>query len=308
MLPALIVVMVICSRNERGPRQLRAALILLGIVCTAARVRRGFEHVEWYHFLLELPLYVLAVEFFFGKAARSAAILAVLGLALIGVNLHFRFGDGPLSREGERALTVTPRGPVHWDPWNTQEFKAVQELLNELDPSGERSVFQFGGHNGALNYFLKRPTTTSITEGFLYAAVDPDSALSGLLETDPPLFLVYDHLYDTNRVPQRRIDWRKWDKPTQRNRHSEYDAPYFNRLKVNCNPFTLLASWSSRGIRRRDGWRELMVRWSPGEPPSRRDTVQLDTGTWARITVYDCARTGEADRIVAEVNGRLPRE
>ncbi len=304
LLPALVVGMVICSRNGRGPTQLRAALILLGIVCTAARVRRGFEHVEWYYFLLELPVYVLAVEFFFGKEARSAAIVAVLGLAVIGANVHFRFGVGPLSRDGERALTVTPRGSVRWDPWNAQEFKAVQELLEKLDPSGKRSVFQFGGHSGALNYFLRRPTRTSITEGFLYAAGDPDSALSELLNTEPPLFLIYDHLYDDNRVPQLRIDWRKWDKPTQRNRHSEYDAPYFNRLKVNCSPVTLLVSLSPKSVRRRHRWPELALRWRLGDSPGPPDTVQLDTQTWARITVYDCARTGETDRIVAEVNER----
>jgi hypothetical protein len=309
MLPALLVVLVIRSRNARGPKlQVQAALILLGIVCTAARVRRGFEHVEWYHFLLELPVYVLAVEFFFGSKARSAAILALLGLAVIGANVQYRFGVGPLSLDGPRALTVTPRGSVHWDPWNAQEFKAVHELLDELDPSGKRSVFQFGGHNGTLNYFLKRPTTTSITEGFLYAVGDPDSALSGLLKTDPPLFLIYDHMYDYNRVPQLRIDWKKWDKPTQRNRHSEYDARYFNRLKVDCLPFTLLVSVSPKNAGRRDRWPDLTMRWRLGGPSAPPDTMQVDTEARARITVYDCARTGESDGIVAELNGRLAQE
>src|SRR5262249_6909738 len=143
LLPALVVVMVIC-RQQREPKRLRSALILLGIVCAAARVRRGFEHVEWYYFLLELPFYVLAVGCFFGSEARIAAILAVLGLAVIGANVHFRFGFGPLSRDGAHPLTRTPRGPVHWDSWNAGEFVAVEELLQRLDPSGTRSVFQFG--------------------------------------------------------------------------------------------------------------------------------------------------------------------
>src|SRR5262249_45987068 len=153
-----------------------------------------------YHFLLELPLYASAVEFFVGEKARRATTLAVLGLALIGANVQWRFGVGPLSREGPRGVTLTPRGPVHWDPWNAQEFEAVRELLDRLDPSGKRSVFQFGGHNGAVNYFLKRPTPTPITEGFLYAVVNPDSAVTALLKAVPPLFLIYDHMYDDNRV------------------------------------------------------------------------------------------------------------
>jgi hypothetical protein len=308
LLPALVVAMVIASPKEQAPKQLRAALILLGVVCTAARVRRGFEHVEWYSFLLEVPLYVLAIEFFFGRTARSAAILAVSGLALIGANVHFRFGVGPLSWEGARALTVTPRGAVRWDPWNTQEFKAVQELLNALDPTGRRSVFQFGGHTSALNYFLRRPAQTPLTEGFLYAVGDPESAVAGLLKTEPPLFLVYDHMYDDNRVPQLRIDWTTWDRPTQRNRHSAYDARYFDRLKEHCLPFTLLVSISPDGVNHRGRWPRLTMRWRVDNSSAPSGPVRADTDGRPRITVYDCARTDAVDATLADLTERLPLE
>jgi hypothetical protein len=303
MLPVLVLAMVALSRNEGRSKQLRGALILLGVVCIAARIRRGFEHVEWYHFLLELPVYILAVEFFLGRTARRATVLAVAGLAMIGANVHFRFGVGPLSVDGQREITVTPRGPVRWDPWNTQEFRAVQQLLKELDPSGQRSVFQFGSHNGTLNYFLKHPTTTSITEGFVYAT-HPDEELADLLRTDPPLFLVYDHMYDGNQVPSLRIEWSKWNKSMQRSRHAVYDAPYFNRLKADCSPVTLLVSRSQKRVTRR--WPELTVRWHVGEYPGRAGSVGVDGRPWPRITVYDCARRGDLERIVAEVNGRSP--
>lgn len=306
LLPVLVVVLAVRGDAARRPARLRVALILLGMVCVAARVRRGFEHVDWYQLLLELPLYVLAIEFFFGREARSAAMLMVFGLGVVGANVYYRYGVGPLSYDGPRARTITPRGAARWDPWNAQEFESVQALLDTVDPSGRRSVFQFGGHNGTLNYFLERPSTTSIVEGFVYAVVDPNRALAELLQSDPPLLLVYDHMYDTLRTPQARIAWTQWDKTTEPDRRAEHDQPYFDRLKEGCSPITLWTSPAPFGHRWR--WPELTVQWRLGDARIQSDNPQPAPDSRPRFTVYDCAHTADLDRIVARVNSRLPQE
>ena len=254
MLPALTLLAAVVATGRKGQSSsLRQIIMLVGAICVAARVRRGFEHVEWFHFLLEIPLYATLIHFLLGEQSHRAIILILVMLALIGIHMYWKWGVGPLTLAGEYKATVTTRGTVHWHLHRIREYEAIRDILDRRDPSGKRPIFRFGAHNGGLNYLLGRPSPTSITQGFLYSVIEPETALAELLSANPPLFLIYDHIYDSALEPQLRVAWSRWDRPLQPERHVSYDMPYFDRLRAGC--------------------------------------VELEvvTGTPARFTVYDCA-------------------
>jgi hypothetical protein len=259
MLPVVATIaLLVPGCTNRGSARSRV-FVLFGVVCIAARVRRGFEHVEWYHFLLELPLYAVIVHSLLGEQSHRAILAALVVFGLMGAHMYWKWGKGPLTMSGRYDPTVTRRGTVRWPPGRVQEYEAIRDALDRLDPSGRRAVFRFGGHNGGLNYLLERPNPTSITQGFLHSVVDPEMALAGLLRTDPPPLLIYDHTYDGALEPQLRMAWFEWDKPLGQVRHVQYDLPFFDRLRAGCTEVEVVA-------------------------PTR-----------ARLTLYDCAGRSVAD-------------
>jgi hypothetical protein len=72
LLPVFVLVLVLWNRRSLKQGE---ALVLIGLLAMAlgARARRLFESVEWFHVMLELPIYVLAVQLFWdAEASRSA--------------------------------------------------------------------------------------------------------------------------------------------------------------------------------------------------------------------------------------------
>jgi hypothetical protein len=231
-LPFVVLGAAVRRRRHATDDRLRTLVIGLGAVAAAARFRRGFEHVEWYYFLLELPLYTMALQLHFGDRGRRASAIAALGFVVIGVHMFWKFGMGPLTLSGSHAATLTPRGTVRWEPRRVAEFLELQRILAERDPAGDRPVFKFGD-NGGINYFLRRPVDTSITQGFLLVT-EPEGALQHLIAIRPSLFVIYDHVFDDPRTHARRFEWRQWTKPLEINPLTMEERAYFARLLEGC--------------------------------------------------------------------------
>jgi hypothetical protein len=109
-LPAIALAWTWKTPDRLDPVTRRVVMALL-VVSIAARARRGFQGLEWYHVLLELPVYVLLVHAAAGAARRRAVAYAVAILVAVGGYLHYAFGRGPLTHEwAGRVELATPRG------------------------------------------------------------------------------------------------------------------------------------------------------------------------------------------------------
>jgi hypothetical protein len=211
------------------------AMLLLALSVTA-RLRRGFEHVEWFHFLLELPAYVLVLRHVVraAPAARVERALGIVLLALLGAGIfaYRDLGIGPLTELSGFETVHTPRGDVRMPPGEARRYTELRAALEQIDAGGQRPLFAFG-KTGGVNYFTGRHNPTSATHGFLLSHVDPAQVVRQLQETSPAPIIVDIPLIARVRDYPARPDLRRW-RPGLAEPLYAADRPWLERATAGC--------------------------------------------------------------------------
>jgi hypothetical protein len=184
-------------------------------------MRRGFQYVEWYHIMAELPLYSALLP---SRALRHAS-LAVL-LVMSGY-LYYRNGIGPLTSKPHLERIETKRGLVYMRPQDASDYWAVLAAIDRIDPSGQRPLFAFG-YTGGFNYFFGRKNPTSLTQGFSFSYNPPPEKLPA--ET---IFLYNTH-WDVMGVPSTELKPWRWRQDFVTNPFIAHDLPRFQGLVRGC--------------------------------------------------------------------------
>lgn len=231
-LPILVLAWLWVSRRSAEPVQARLATVLL-VIAVAARARRGFQGVEWFHVMLELPAYVLAVRAVLGVAQARWQRRVFAALIPLACYLYWFFGRGPLTeREGRGHETVeTPRGRIHIRANEAGDYRAIAEALASLDPGGTRPLFAFG-YVGGWNYFMNRTNPTPAPQGFRLTLLPPDSILARAAAARP--FAVDARVFTRLTIPDHRAGVFRWQPPQIPTHYMRFDRPWFDRLIAPC--------------------------------------------------------------------------
>jgi len=217
----------------------RRTLLFLGLLCLAARLRRGFEHVEWFHFLLEVPVAAAALSSILkaqGRPFRRGLQGALAALLLLGLHGHLRWGKDSLTARELFERVATPRGAIYLFHRDAKQYRLLQESLSRLDPSGTRPFLAFG-YTGGFNYFLDRPNPTPLEEGFQFSGFPPDRMLDGLRASSPPPVLMDTSYYRPVQMPAPWLNLSQWELPMRLNVHAREDRPWFEKALAGCREF-----------------------------------------------------------------------
>lgn len=218
------------ARGEPGPRRLAMVLLLVAI---GARSRRGFEGLEWFHVLLELPAYALAVRAMIGTERiawqRAWTWILVVG----GLGAYWLLGRGPLTAR-ERAgheTVVTTRGAVFMGRNAAGDYRFAAKLVDSLDPGRRRSVFAFG-FSGGWNYWLSRANPTPAPQGFWYTREPAEAVLAAAVAAQP--IVIDSRIFAQGSVRDFRAGVLRWNAPLVPSVYMQFDRPYFERLVSGC--------------------------------------------------------------------------
>lgn len=236
ILPACVILMVLALGKSEEDRARRAALLVLLGLCLVCRARRLFEYVEWYQFLLEIPVYLAVVQLLFADArtATDKSLRFVLaGLFLLGGYSYWTMGIGALTREGRGRLVSTPRGLVRLHGPQPVYYPELARILNGIDPGGQRPLFAFG-YNGGFAYFFERRNPSPLTQGFRLSCFDPAKVFDDLHTRTPGLILIDNSTLLRIPVPSPTFAFFRWETPTQPNPYVTFDRPLFLRLTAGC--------------------------------------------------------------------------
>lgn len=231
-LPGLLLVAVWRSRATLNPAQYRLASVLL-IVAMAARVRRGFEGLEWFHVMLELPAEVLSVRLLLGTqrlALQRGVLVALLPLAM---QVYWLYGRGPLTlreRAGHESVSTT-RGRILLRDNAARDYRFAAEAVAAIDPGGQRPLFAFA-YSGGWNYFLSRRNPTPAPQGFRLTLDPPESVLARAVAAQP---IVFDARHFTRvQMVDFSAGLSRWEAPMIPTFYMTHDRPYFDRLLAGC--------------------------------------------------------------------------
>lgn len=231
-LPAIALLWLWRTRDTADPTRARLARVLL-FVCMAARMRRGFQGIEWYHAMLELPAYVLTIRAVMDVKRIHLQRLAIATLIPVGLYLHWDLGKGPLTARGRRTYEIveTPRGRIVLNRNQARTFRYALAAVVGLDPSGNRSLFSFG-YSGGWNYFLNRANPTSAPQGFRFTRQTPDIVLMHAAAAGP---IVFDPgVFQTIKVRDVWAELLRWQAPPTASVYMRFDRRYFKRLIAGC--------------------------------------------------------------------------
>lgn len=243
-------------RWRRGPDPaIDLAFAALGL-SLAARLRRGFDGLEWFHALLDLPALVLILRAGFGARAdrllRYAPLVVLCWSAVVWWNL----GSGPLTADGVGSRYDTPRGTVRWDDRTIADHAWLLETLDARDPERARGVFSFG-HNGGWAYWLDRPNPTPMTYGFTFSTVSRDAGIAAVRAADPAIFLVRSRAYDRLSLPAVGLHLDRWEARMRPSRLGTEDGPIFDAIAAECQELTghppsrpFFRAWDCAGLAR----------------------------------------------------------
>jgi hypothetical protein len=236
LLPLGVAGLLLARRRHNGGSGLHTlALFLLGLAIVA-RVRRGFEFVEWFPMLLELPAYALALTLL-GRGARDRVLAGarnVLVVVLVfGLWAHWHIGRGLLTDRRPTVPYESARGTVHVGKGAAETLAWVAETLDAADPGGERPLFTYG-YTAGFSYLTGRPNPTPLVLGFALSHVPVDEALQQVRALSPPPFLMHTNVFDRNAMPVGGLDPGRWDQRMGRNYVAEIDGPPFAELLESC--------------------------------------------------------------------------
>lgn len=210
-------------------------LAALVFVCLT-RSRRAFQFAEWYHALIELPIYAMvAVALAPVRQTVRRLQWGFAGVLLLGGVEEWTLGRVPLVGIGRLPATETPRGTVHWRQYEVDRMQWLTRELEARDPEAHRPLFAYG-YLAGYAYFLKRVNPTGMSQGFRLSRFDPDSVVRALHTYSPPIFLLDSRDYDSASVPVGGVNLRVWNRPRRINHYVRYDRPYFERLLSHCQP------------------------------------------------------------------------
>jgi hypothetical protein len=233
LLPAVLWVVVASWRLRLS----HATWLLAALAfCIVARARRGFFFTEWYHVLLEVPVYVIALLAMAPGTRTSWRLRTGLAAVLaFGIAAEWSLGR-PAFVPGRRLPALdTPRGVVHWRPYEADQMRWLASELEMRDPAGTRPIFAFR-YSGGYSYFLQRPAAAGTTLGFLLSRFRPDSLVLALRRHQPSIFALDTRDLDSLRVRRPGVPLASWLWPTRLNHYVRFDRPYFQRLLVGCRP------------------------------------------------------------------------
>jgi hypothetical protein len=217
-----------------GDVRLRNIIAFLIGLCIMARARRGFERVDWFHFMLELPVYSAVLMLFAPRAIRTLRSRVVgAGVVAIGAIMYWYLGIGPLTRYGSLGRLRTPKGTIYVSETVAAEYSDLRAILARIDPEATRPVFAFG-YNAAFNYFLDRPNPSPLTVGFRLGGFDSERVVAGVLAYQPPPVLIDIERFKSGRWPLPQFDIRSWRQATIPGWFRRYDREYFERLLRAC--------------------------------------------------------------------------
>lgn len=229
-LPEIAAIVLAWRWKELASDRRRGMLAMLVMTLIAARARRGFERVETFQVLLELPVYLLLLEVLLGAGARRAMLIVAPVLVAWGCYSYWLFESGPLTRSGIKPQVLTMRGPVRTDP--DVNYELVKSALDSLDPSGRIPVVSFGS-NGGYAYFLRRTNPLPTTFGIVQSGLSPEMIVASLKALPQGFLAVFPHL-DGDSVPDPRLSVRTWLQPRRLHPYLELDLPYFVKATKAC--------------------------------------------------------------------------
>ena len=237
LLPVFAFMLVLLApRNLESQPERRALLFLLGL-CIVCRARRLFEYTEWYHFLLEIPVYLWMTQLLFPDSKEKVLAglrLAIVGFILVGAYSYWFYGMGNFTRRGVGVAMTTPRGVVRVGAGELRYYTALMQSLRNIDPGGDRPLFVYGYNSGGFNYFLKRRNPTPLTQGFWFSNASAENVLAGLQSLKPGPIVLDNTFFLNLKRPSVAIDPFRWDLKTQETSYSRFDRPLFLRLVEGC--------------------------------------------------------------------------
>lgn len=237
VMPLLVLLVLVIYRHGKLLQTETIIYIVLLLMCFVARFRRGFEHLDWYNIQLEIPIYVAVTVFFGNENLRKAARIVLLVLGIIAFYAYWTYGYGPFTRKGAYQAIETSRGTIHIPEYEAELFSYLKQKINSIDPGKRRPVFSFG-HNGGVSYFLRRPSPSPVTFGFLTSVIPPDQAVASIKNADPPYILIYHSMYEHAGVPVNAVNFRRWDQELQPIHYITHDLSYFNSIRRMCTDIT----------------------------------------------------------------------
>jgi len=223
-------------------RPLRDLCFFLLCLSIAARARRLFEHVDWYHFLIDIPTVLLLMKLAFAEQTKAvAAASRILAVVLLAAGA-FSFFDWTLTPAlglpalgrpswGPPTRAETAHGTVRLPQQDAEAFEQVVRLMDQIDPSRQAPVFSTG-NQGPWAYFTGRRNPTPLTYGFSWSNRDPESIVQSLLSETPKPIVIDEGTYRRpNYVfPQMAFSFQHWELPYQEAYHTRVDRPFYDRI------------------------------------------------------------------------------
>jgi hypothetical protein len=237
LLPGIVLLVLLVGWRRLCHRPLFRPLLLLLGLCLTARIRRLFGGVEWYHFLLELPVYVLVVQLLVAEQRERVSACLIVFLTVLTITVggysHWNYGRGPLTRRENWVPVLTARGVYYMPPNQANDYRLLISLLWQIDPTGTRPLFAFGD-TGGFNYLSGRNNPTPLTQGFRLSNADPEEVVTALIHQVPPEIHLDNAMVMSATDPATTPNLSRWETPAVRGVHARVDRPYFNQVLSHC--------------------------------------------------------------------------
>jgi hypothetical protein len=243
-----LVVLAILLRHRPADRDAADRRFLFAVLLSVAfalRLRRLFEYVEWYHYLIELPIYAgILIDVVRPSLARARriALALLVPVAIIAAWQYHSAGAGPFTASDDFVPIETARGTVRLSVAATRLYAEMRRQADAIDPGGQAPLFAYG-KTGGINYFLGRRNPTSSTHGFHFSG-DPERVHREMSAVPAPIMFDVP-VYDTEGWPHNSIG--NWDTEYVATPYLEVDRPYFDDLLGRCARVGPYPSGSGRG-------------------------------------------------------------
>ena len=245
LLPVVMLLVIAFSAKAKKGEAWTVVMFLLGL-CVVCRARRLFEYTEWYNFLLEIPVYLLAIKLLFPLDSRRKVQVGLqfilVGLALAGAYSYWFFGVGNFTRAGVGRLLVTPRGAVRVASYLVPGYQQLNRVLDGIDPEHKKPLFAFG-YTGGFNYFLNRKNPSPLTLGFRLSNFPSQKVMADLRNSIPGLILI-DNPIMMRPIPAPSIDLSRWDQKMWPSPYNRVDRPLFDQLMAGCEKLSDVATFA----------------------------------------------------------------